>query len=309
MEEITRFKTLFDVVKIFSNEDICREHLKKMRWDDNPFCPHCGATRIYHFSDGKRYKCAECRKKFTVTVGTIFEDSKIPLQKWFMAIWLVTSHKKGISSIQLGKDLGVTQKTAWFMLHRLRHATQTKSFNQPLKNTVEIDETYIGGKERNKHISKRVKGTQGRSTKTKAVVIGMLERNGHLKIIKIPDNKGRTVRDMVLSNVVIGSKVCTDEFRTYNFLKNVYKHYSVNHSKGEYVIGDVHTNAIEGFWSYVKRGIIGVYHVVTDKHLQRYLNEYSFKFNTRNDSEESRFNLLLRNCNGRLKYNALISEA
>ncbi len=191
-----KFKNAIDLMQVFSSEKACLNHLKALRWNGNPYCPHCGGCeKVYEFKDGKTFKCSDCRRKFTAKVGTIFEDSALPLQKWFFAISLVTSHKKGISSIQLSKDIGVTQKTAWFMLHRLRYASNTKSFNKPLKNIDEVNETYIGCRERNKHISKRIKGTQGRNTLTKTPVLGMIERKSNLKAMKIVNIKTNTTMD------------------------------------------------------------------------------------------------------------------
>jgi transposase-like protein len=146
-KDLSKFNNLVQLMQYFSDENVCLEHLKQWRWKDGAYCPHCGCTKVYAFSDGKRYKCSDCRKQFTAKVGSIFENTKIPLQKWFVAIYLISSHKKGISSLQLAKDLGITQKNAWFLLHRLRHASNTAAFNAPLSNTVEADETYIGGKE------------------------------------------------------------------------------------------------------------------------------------------------------------------
>lgn len=304
---LPKINTLIDVLTHFSDEKVCLEHLKQMRWGGVPYCPHCGCEKVYEFSDGKRYKCAACRKQFTAKVGSIFEDSKIPLRKWFAAIWLITSHKKGISSLQLSKDLGVTQKTAWFMLHRLRHASQTQAFQQPLTGTVECDETYVGGKEKNKHKSKRQTGTQGRSTKTKSVVIGMLERDGKVMAVKTENAEGKTVRDLIISNIVFGSNIVTDEYRGYKGLEFLFTHTFVLHGSGQYVNGEAHTNTIEGFWSLLKRGIIGIYHSVSPKHLQRYLNEFSFRYNSRQIGEGERFNMVLQQCNGRLNYKTLIA--
>lgn len=304
-----KFNNLFDLLKVFSSEDKCYEALKQFKWKDGEFCPYCGCRKLYAFSDGRNYKCADCRKRFSVKVGTIFEDSKIPLQKWFMAIYLLTAHKKGISSCQLAKDIDVTQKTAWFMLHRLRHASQTKAFSQPLKNTVECDETYIGGKEKNKHQSKRTGGTQGRNTKCKTPVVGMVERGGNVKAVVVENVQTNSMLRTIAENVLIGSNIITDEFRSYRGARSFYNHRFIQHSAGQYVDGDVHTNTIEGFWSLLKRGIIGIYHHVSEKHLHRYLNEFTFRYNSRKIKDKERFGMFLENCGGRLMYRDLIAKA
>lgn len=303
-----KFNNLFDLLQTFDTEEKCYEYLKQSKWKDGEFCPYCGHEKLYTFADGKNYKCADCRKRFSLKVGTIFEGSKIKLQKWFMAIYLVTSHKKGISSCQLAKDIGVTQKTAWFMLHRLRHATQTKAFNRQLRNDVEVDETYIGGKEKNKHKSKRTSGTQGRNTKTKTPVLGMVERGGDLRAMTVADVKADSILKEIVENVVIGANLLTDEFKSYRTTKSFYNHRYVSHSTGQYVDGEVHTNTIEGFWSLLKRGIVGIYHHISRKHTDRYLTEFSFRYNTRLLKENDRFTYFLENCGGRLKYQDLIAD-
>ena len=302
------YNSIIDLMQTFSNERECLEHLKKMRWNGKPYCPHCGCEKVYEFSDKKRYKCSECRKKFTPTVGTIFEDSKVSLKKWFVAIYLITAHKKGISSLQLSRDIGVTQKTAWHMLHRLREASKTKAFNRPLKNVVEADETYIGGKEKNKHFGKRTENTQGRSVKTKTPVLGLVERQGQARVIKADVVNSQSVKSFITKNVVFGTWLMTDEYRAYRGLDLMYKHNFINHGEKEYVRKNVHTNTLEGFFSLFKRGIIGIYHFVSPKHLDRYLDEFTFRYNTREISNESRFDTILENCNGRLPYRILIAK-
>lgn len=304
-----KFNNLVQMMQYFTSEEICLEHLKQVRWQDGIFCPHCGNEKVYHFSDKKRFKCASCRKQFTSKVGTIFEDSKIPLQKWFFAIYILTSHKKGISSLQLSKDIGVTQKTAWFILHRLRHASQTKAFNAPLSNVVEADETYVGGKEKNKHASKRTPNTQGRSTATKTPVLAAIERNGFVKAATVENVDSKSVGNFIANNVVLGSELMTDEFRVYRTIQWLYKHKFVKHGEGEYVADGCHTNTCEGFFSLLKRGIVGIYHSVSAKHLNNYLQEFTFRYNSRKYSEGGRFDLLLNSCHAkRLTYKSLIAN-
>lgn len=250
------FKSLVEMMARFPDEQSCIDHLTEIRWRNGKFCPHCGGTeKVYTFKDNRTHKCGGCRQKFSIKVGTIFEDSKIPLRKWFMAIYLLTSHKKGISSVQLGKDIGVTQKTAWFINHRLREAAKTKAFTAPLKNTVEVDETYVGGREKNKHQNKRTPGTQGHNTKTKAAVVSIVERQGQVRAFHVQDSQQHTLKGLVWSNVALGSKVNTDQYVGYHGLSAFYVHDIVNHANGQYVVGDKYTklkpsgNSLAALWT------------------------------------------------------------
>ena len=217
---IQQFKSLLEMMEAFPDEQAAIDHLRAIRWKDGSYCPHCGSRKVYHFSDGRNHKCGECRKRFSIRVGTIFEDSKLPLRKWFMAIWLITSHKKGIASTQLAKDIGITQKSAWFVLHRLRHAAQTRSFKRPLDGEVEADETFIGGKEKNKHASKRTGGKQGGAGKT--AVLGILEREGELRTGITPNLRARTVQHVIRENVAKGATLMTDEHGAFLGLQGDY---------------------------------------------------------------------------------------
>lgn len=306
MVALRKFKTLVDLLTYFKDEQVCRDYLELIRWNGKIVCPYkeCRHDHVFKYTDGKRYKCAKCQRQFSVKVGTIFEDSKISLQKWFAAIYLITSHKKGISSLQLHRDLGVTQKTAWFMLHRVRH-TLLISNGEKLTGIIEADETFIGGKESNKHKSKQTPGTQGRSSATKIPVLGIIERGGQLRAIKVLNTRGYSLRPFIVNNVEFGSTVHTDEWWGYRGLSRIFKHQFINHGAGEYSKDGVHTNSIEGFWSLLKRGVIGIYHSMSDKHLQKYIDEFVFRYNTRGMSENFRFDRMLNNINSHLTYKQL----
>lgn len=298
------FTNLLSVSDVFKDDQTCRNYLEKVRWPGKRICPHCGSDSTCKFKDGKTYKCYRCRKQFTVTKGTIFERTHVPLRKWFLAFYIMTSHKKGISSCQLAKDIGVTQKTAWFMLHRIREAIRTKSFKKPLEGTIEADETYIGGKNRNRHFGKR---KRGRGATGKTAVFGMVERkSGEVRSKPIKSADSETLQTAIRENVRPKSRLFTDDWLAYRALSKDYLHEIVCHSYKQYVRGEVHTNTLEGFWSHLKRGILGIYHHVSPKHLARYLDEFGHRFNTRTQKEAPRFEAALANCEGRLTYAQLI---
>jgi transposase-like protein len=302
---LQHFNTLEELAAAFPDEQSCIRHFRAIRWANGPFCPYCGGMKVYHFSDDKTHKCGDCRQRFSIKVGTIFEDTKLPLRKWFIAIWLITSHKKGIASTQLARDVGVTQKTAWFMTHRLREAAKTKSFNRPLSGMVEIDETFVGGKESNKHEWRR---QHAGPTAGKTAVFGMLERDGDLRAMKVDDLSAKTVQGKVVEHVEPGSNITSDESAGYIGLEGRFHHHTANHSAGEYVRWYFcHVNGLEGAWSHFKRQVFGIHHWISVKHLDRYLDEFTWRYNRREHKEGDRVNELLAAADGkRITYPQLI---
>lgn len=287
MVDFSKFDSLVSLTDYFKTEEKCVRFLERERWYGDAVCPYCGKPHAYKRSDG-RYICPHCNCSFSVLVGTIFENTKVPLRKWFMAMYLLSSHKKGISSHQLSRDIEVTQKTAWFMLHKIRTLFVQES--EMMDGIVECDETYIGGKETNKHDSKKTLNTQGRSLKTKTAVFGIASRYGNVVAQKVSDAKGTTLLPVIRKNVKEGSRVFTDEFIGYNTLNNSeFKHEFIQHKIREFAVGDVNTNTIEGFWGQLKRMIFGVYHFVSAHYLQRYVDESVFRYNSRKMTEGERF--------------------
>jgi len=289
-------KTLQQAIQYFSDEQVCIDAVAMMRWPDGPRCPDClgdDAKNPYYIKTQKRWKCRSCRRQFSVKVETIFEDSPIPLQKWLPALWMLVSCKNGVSSYEIHHALGISQKSAWFMLHRLRHALKAKDLGTKLGSNgggeVEIDETFVGSKVRNMHKDRRERfaaesGHTGGIT-GKTVVQGMLDREARqVRANVMGDVKRETLQDAVLNNVKYGSSVYTDDTVAYDKLHWRYIHEVVNHSE-TYVRGRVHTNGLENFWSLLKRGLKGTYVAVEPFHLERYIDEQVFRFNNRGTKE------------------------
>ena len=291
---IKHFDNLIDLFRAFPTEESCIDHLRAIRWRDGEYCPHCGHGKIYKFKRTRLFKCGGCNVNFSIRVGTIFEDSRLPLQKWFAAIWLITNHPKGIASTTLAKDLKVTQKTAWFILHRLRYATGHKSFNKPLSGIVEIDDGFFGG------------GGKGPHGKTQ--VIGAVERQGDVVARVVPLGLGKPEAQQFIDETISPSAkmVVTDSGVAYRSLEGI-KHKMVNHSRGGGYRGKAHTQTIESVWSQLKRQIVGVHHWVSPKHLQSYINEMAWRLNQRTIQGDDRVSVLLSGIGGRLTYRDLIS--
>lgn len=282
---------LSNLAKCFSDEDAARELLEQKRWANGVRCPHCtseGAYKLTAKAESKTpvrkgvWKCKTCRKQFTVTVGTIFEDSRIPLSKWLLGIHLLCSSKKGMSAHQLHRMLGITYKSAWFMAHRIRYAMTQEPLAGKLCGTVEADETYIGGKAKNMHASVRKAKIQGRGAVNKMAVCSLVERQGRVRSTHVAQVTGSNLKAVLRLHVEPTADIMTDEFTSYIGLDREFaSHQTVNHGAGQYVRAAVHTNTIESVSALMKRGVIGIYHHWSERHLHRYLSEFDFRYNAR----------------------------
>lgn len=284
-------ETLLEAIVYFSDIDVCTEFVAQMRWPDGPVCERCGGMEHSYLSTRRLWKCKACKRQFSVKVGTIFEDSPLGMDKWLPAVWLIANSKNGISSHELGRSLGVTQKSAWFMLHRIRLALQTGSFDK-IDGIAEVDETFIGGKARNMHKDVRKRKITGTGGKDKTIVVGALERGGKVRASVAPDRSSSTLQGYVRDSVAEGATVYTDALNSYTGLERDYEHATVDHA-AQYVDGQVHSNGIENFWSLLKRGLHGTYISVEPFHLFRYLDERVFTFNTRDLTDLGRFTMAL----------------
>jgi transposase-like protein len=290
---------LINLIEQYSDKEKCRKYLEALKWPKGVKCPRCGSDRVSRINKRDQFDCDKCRYQFSVTANSIFHDSHLPLWKWFLAVYLMTESKKGISANQLKRSLEISYKTAWYLCHRIRKAIEEVK-NKPLLNgNVEVDETYIGG---------RYDRRRKRNAWEKQAVMGLLQRNGNFEARTIPTVSKAILVGVIKNRVNKKATVMTDELRAYKSLDKSFKHESVNHSAEEWVCGDVHTNGIENAWSLFKRSIIGSYHKISNKHLDAYLDEFEWRFNGRNNKYLFRDTLIRLLNSSKLEFKELINK-
>ena len=303
--------TLLNLFEMFPTEEKAKLWFEKLYWDGEVKCPRCNNKKINKLKETRSmpYSCGKCQKSFSIRTGTILQSSKVSLRKWVIAIYLMTTSLKGISSMKLHREIGVTQKTAWLMLQKIRQGFINEK-QPPLDGIIEIDETYIGGKEDNKHMKDRIKN---KNIERKSIILGMKQREGQIIAKQVPDTKAITLINEIIKSVKTDSKIFTDELKSYFNLYYNFNHKTVNHSQGEYVNYNfskdkVHTNGIESFWSMFKRGCIGTYHQFSKKHLHRYIAEFAGRFNIRKLDTLAQMESVAFNFIGKkLQYNSLVA--
>src|SRR5271165_6071321 len=311
MEAAYEPKTLREAIVFFADQQNCLDYLisKRTEWKDGVICPRCGSRSVSFLKNQMRWQCSarHPQRQFSIKVGTIMEDSPIGLDKWLPAMWLLQNCKNGVSSCEMARALGVTQKTAWFLFHRIRLAQQGKKGGK-LSGEVEMDETFIGGKSRNMHKSKRERVITGTGGKDKTVVMGMMERGGNVRAFVVDNRRKRELQQQIRQHVEAGAAIFSDELKSYDGLSAEYQHAVINHAV-EYVKGNIHTNGMENFWSLLKRGLHGPYVSVEPFHLFRYIDEQAFRFNNRKMTDAQRFDVGVREIVGkRLTYAELTGK-
>lgn len=298
-----QFSSPIEIIQKLSDEKVAMKYLIKWRWPDGVRCPHCGFNKAYKYKTRDIFLCNNCNNQFSAKVGTIFESSRLPMVKWFLAIYYNGCTKKGVSSHQLAKDIQVTQKTAWFILQRIRQ-TMKQDPKDKLEGVIELDESFVGGKNKNRHKDKKVKYGRNRDYKDKVPVLGMVQRDGKVKTFVLPKRRAEFIQPLIKEHIKEGATLYTDEFDAYCGMDE-YEHAAINHAGNQYRKDDICTNRMEGFWTQLKRSIYGIYHRVTPKYLQRYTDEVCFRYNVRNMDQSEKFNTLMRNINHRLSLKQL----
>lgn len=305
IKSLDQFDSLLELVAYFNTEDVCLQYLEESRHEDGMKCPHCGFGDPYRYKDGRRFKCRNCKIGFTAKIGTIFEKSTLPLVKWFSAMFLMATNSKSISSVNLAKLIKVRQATAWFMMQRIRETM--KQDDSQLEGVVSSDEAFVGGKNKNRAKSRRIAYSAGRNFKDKVPVLGLMTDTGKVKTLVMPSIAGKEIRQRVITHVKHGSTLITDEYSAYKRIGRYFNHQVVRHNLGEYKNKEGYSsNNIEGFWSHLKRMIIGVFHKISPKYLQRYCDELTFRFNNRGIKESERMQLMMSRTNSRLTYKKLL---
>jgi transposase-like protein len=314
--EIRNPKTLTEAVVHFADPDTSLRHMVAVRWPDGVRCPHCGSDKVHFLANQRRWKCAvnHPRRQFSVKVETIFEESPLPLEKWLVAVWLETNAKNSISSYEVARALGITQKSAWFMLHRVRYALHVGSFDKKLSGTIEADETFVGGLAKNMHKKQRAAKIKGTGSSTKTAVMGLLERHDGKKHSTVraevlPNVQRQTLHAIIHKNVEPGSTVYTDAWKAYKQMDPMFVHDFVDHAEAYVKDKVVHTNGLENFWALFKRCIKGTHVSIEPFHLAAYVDSEAFRFNHRKVKDGDRFTLALGGVSGkRLTYKALIGS-